>query len=658
MASRMDKWNLFQNFKFPIACWIILIHEVLERFSFYGMKGILSIYLNLYLGFDDDVTTIIYHLFVGLSYLSPIIGAIIADNYLGRFKTVIVIGLIYLLGHILMTLTSIRKNIPGPLIGMCILALGAGGIKSSVAAFGGDQVPEGNDKMIEKYFSVFYTAINLGAFVAQFVTPILRKDISCVDGLCYPLGFGVPAATFLLTYLIFIAGKRTYNIVERSKSVLSKFVRCIFLGISKYFQKNKSEKYESFIDYAYPEYSKEFIDHCKAALKIMIVFAPIPVFWALYDQQGSRWTLQAKYMDGKIGSNYFMKPEQIQAFNALLIIILIPIFDFIIYPLCEKLNLLVKPTSRLVSSYVIAAISFILAGILQIYIIRGQTIDFGAVGSKLLFVNLIPSCQINVTIGSRVAIVNSRDQQMLDVEPGIHRFLIQCKGFNDQWKNVTLSKFKMKNAIIYLNNNTGYPDSIISDMMTSDGRSHIRSLKTDSTLNNSPITIMGVQKNFTIGRNYSTVDAGIYDFNCEVKCKRIEIMPGLLGTLIIDGGNKVLFVKEFEPKLIHMLWQMPQYILITCAEILCSITALSFAYSESPDSMKSLMQAVYLITIFGGNLIVVFVASIGNKITQTMEFFLFAVLVLIAGFINWILIRLFWVSKSKTNDRNLIEPIQ
>lgn len=644
------------------------MHEVLERFSFYGMKSILSIYLNVYIGFNDDMATILYHLFVGLSYLTPIIGAVVADNYLGRFKTVIVVGLIYLLGHILMPLTAIRKNIPGPLIGMCILAIGAGGIKSSVAAFGGDQIPDGNDKMIEKYFSLFYTAINLGAFVAQFVTPILSNDVSCVDNHCYPLGFGVPAATFLLTYLIFVAGKRTYNIVPSSKSVLSKFVHCVYLGISRRFHKGRVQKYESFIDNAYPEYSKDFIEDCKTALKIMIVFAPIPVFWALYDQQGSRWTLQAKYMNGKIGENYFMKPEQIQAFNALFIIILIPIFDFIIYPLSQKLNLLVKPTSKLVSSYVVAAISFIIAGLLQIYIVKGQTIDFGAIGSKLLLVNLVPSCQINVTIssriGSRIVLVNSKDQQMLNMEPENYRFLIQCKRLESQWENISLSKAKMKSIIFYMNKTSGYPSAIINDIMVPDGQNHIRYIRTDRT-DNINISIIGKQKNFTIGRNYSTIDGGIYDFYCAnknystVQCKKMEIKPGLLGTLTTDSEGIPVFVKEFETELVHMLWQLPQYILITCAEILCSITALSFAYSESPDSMKSLMQAIYLITIFGGNLIVVFVAAIGSQITQTIEFFLFAVLVLIAGSINWILIRVFWVTKDDhSNDGEMIETLQ
>nr|AKN21489.1 slc15a-3 [Schmidtea mediterranea] len=642
--------NLFENFKFPLPCWIILIHEVLERFSFYGMKGILAIYLNLYLGFNDNHTTVLYHLFVGLSYLSPIFGAIIADNYLGRFYTVIVVGLVYLLGHVLMTLTAIQKNILGPLIGMSILAIGSGGIKSSVAAFGGDQVPTGNDMMIEKYFSLFYTAINLGAFAAQFVTPILRKDISCVDGQCYPLGFGVPAFIFLVTYIIFISGKRTYTIVPRSKSVLSKFSHCIYVSIRNYIKEKKISKYKSILEYAQPEYSMKFIDDCKKALRIMIVFAPIPVFWALYDQQGSRWTLQAKYMNGKIVNSYNMKPEQIQSINALLIIGLIPVFDFIIYPFFGKFNILVKPTSRLVASYIVAALSFIIAGFLQIYLIRGQNIEFNTAGSKLLIINSINDCKLNLTIDNRRIMLASNGSVNLDLNPGLVQVSMKCVGYQLQVKNLTLSQYKMTGGYIYKDNNARI-DIKSYFVKSPDSQNHIRFLNPNDPVNIEMLRLAKDHKNFTIDSNYSSLDVGVYEIYCsspnynEYKCGNVDVTPGLVGSLMMTSERKLHFWKEFEPNLIHMLWQMPQYILITCAEILCSITSLSFAYSESPDSMKSLMQAIYLITIFGGNIIVVFVAGVGSKLTQTTEFFLFATLVLIAGCINWILIRGFWISK-------------
>lgn len=87
-----------------------------------------------------------------------------------------------------------------------------------------------------------------------------------------------------------------------------------------------------------------------------------------------------------------------------------------------------------------------------------------------------------------------------------------------------------------------------------------------------------------------------------------------------------------EPNSIHILWLIPQYFVITCSEIMISVTGLEFSYSQAPDSMKSVVQAAWLLTVAGGNIIVIIVAS-AKLLGQASEFFMFAVLMMLNMFL-------------------------
>jgi solute carrier family 15 oligopeptide transporter 1 len=82
-------------------------------------------------------------------------------------------------------------------------------------------------------------------------------------------------------------------------------------------------------------YDSKLIEDTKTLLRVLVLYLPLPVFWALFDQQGSRWTFQATRMNGQVGS-YIIKPDQMQLCNAFFILTLIPLFDQIIYPLFAK----------------------------------------------------------------------------------------------------------------------------------------------------------------------------------------------------------------------------------------------------------------------------------------------------------------------------------
>ncbi|NXU80830.1 S15A1 protein, partial [Oreotrochilus melanogaster] len=196
---------------YPLSIFFIIINEFCERFSYYGMKAVLILYFKYFLNWTDDFSTAIYHTFVALCYLTPILGALIADSWLGKFKTIVSLSIVYTIGQAITSVSSISDltdydhngspdnksvHIALSMTGLILIALGTGGIKPCVAAFGGDQFEEEQEKQRSRFFSIFYLSINAGSLLSTIITPILRAQECGIHSKqrCYPLAFGVPAA--------------------------------------------------------------------------------------------------------------------------------------------------------------------------------------------------------------------------------------------------------------------------------------------------------------------------------------------------------------------------------------------------------------------------------------------------------------------------------
>lgn len=121
------------------------------------------------------------------------------------------------------------------------------------------------------------------------------------------------------------------------------------------------------MDYAVPRFPREFVHDVWLLLRVLIMFLPLPIFWALFDQQGSRWTLQALRLNGRFGK-FVILPDQVSSLNPIFIIIFIPIFETIIYPLFARCNIFKKPLQRMGTGMAIAGLAFVYAGFLDLYI--------------------------------------------------------------------------------------------------------------------------------------------------------------------------------------------------------------------------------------------------------------------------------------------------
>ncbi len=156
--------------RYPPQVKYIVGNEACERFSFYGMASILVLYMNEGLLYPERDAKAYYHLFIMASFLTPLVGGWLADRFFGRYATILWISLAYVAGHAVLAAWETRT---GLLVGLALVAAGAGGIKPSVSAFVGDQFRAEQATLLQRIYGWFYWIINLGSFTSKMAIPLL-----------------------------------------------------------------------------------------------------------------------------------------------------------------------------------------------------------------------------------------------------------------------------------------------------------------------------------------------------------------------------------------------------------------------------------------------------------------------------------------------------
>ena len=218
----------------PAQTKYIVGNEACERFSFYGMRSILVAYMTGMLLMSKNEATEIVHLFIACTYLLPLLGAWLADRFLGRYRTIFSISLLYCLGNAVLALADFAGDIETRkwvlFVGLAIIAVGAGGIKPCVSAFVGDQVPAGekDSTTLTRLYAAFYWSINMGSFFSFLVIPWVRQNWG------YSWAFGIPGIFMAIATLIFWLGRKKYNHVAPTQpEFLKALLTRIFCGAER-----------------------------------------------------------------------------------------------------------------------------------------------------------------------------------------------------------------------------------------------------------------------------------------------------------------------------------------------------------------------------------------------------------------------------------------
>ncbi len=316
----------------------IIGNEAAERFSFYGMRGILVVFMTTHLlsrsGVQDTMTreeaTFWFHIFVSAVYITPLIGALLADWLWGKFRTIMTLSVVYCLGHLTLALDDTRL---GLFTGLGLIAVGSGGIKGCVSAHVGDQFGATNAALLPKIYSWFYFAINLGSFSAFLIIPPLLKS----HGPHW--AFGHPGILMAVATVVFWRGRHSFaHIPARGNAVWRE------------------------------TFSREGL---RAVGRMAVIFVFVAAFWALFDQTGSRWVIQGERMNRQF-MGLTLEPSMLQAANPLFVMLMIPLCGFVIYPFLNRFMVL-TPLRKIGLGFFLAIPSFLIPAWLESRIVAGDS---------------------------------------------------------------------------------------------------------------------------------------------------------------------------------------------------------------------------------------------------------------------------------------------
>ena len=435
----------------------IVGNEACERFSFYGMRSILTLYMTGVLAMSQGAAVTVCHLFNACIYVLPLLGAWLADRFLGRYRMILWVSLFYCLGHGVLATADLTESLEMRryilFAGLFIIALGAGGIKPCVSAFVGDQVEEGQSKTMTRIYAAFYWSINLGSFFSFLIIPWVRQNWG------YSWAFGIPGIFMALATFIFWRGRRFYRhrqpsqpeffpllfarLFRGSEHTRARFgeaavaqARCTLRGVFLFCmaaiglfaaiygvtqgigiltagmgETSGSLCCVGFVvlmvalialqglriaahkgaqnifgmigclllrrEAAPALYSGKDLRNTRNLLRIIVVFLMIIPFWSLFDQTMSSWVLQGEKMRALTlstaeGMSFEFGAEEMQSFNPLLVMILVPLVTLLIYPRIGKWG---TPLRRMGCGIVLAGISYGAVAGIQMALDNGEQLS-------------------------------------------------------------------------------------------------------------------------------------------------------------------------------------------------------------------------------------------------------------------------------------------
>ncbi|SHG41462.1 oligopeptide:H+ symporter [Massilia sp. CF038] len=392
--------------------------EGCERFSFYGMRNILTPFLISTLllfmpgaeraGAAKDV----FHTFVIGVYFFPLLGGWIADRFFGKYDTILWLSFVYCAGHACLAIWD--DSVTGFYTGLFLIALGSGGIKPLISTFVGDQFDQTNKNKAKVVYDVFYWIINFGSFFASLSMPVFLKNYGP------SVAFGIPGALMFIATVIFWMGRNKYvhlpptppdphSFLNVCRSALlahksgagrpglivasvgaagaaaalamsfswdfviaactALVLLLAFGGIGTAMQ----------LERARGMHPDEAVDGVRAVLRVLIVFALATPFFSLFDQKASTWIVQANAMVAPtihaFGTAFTFVPAQMQALNPLLVMLFIPFNNVVLFPLLRKAGIEPSPLRRMTTGIVFSSLSWIVIGAVQLAIDSGEPVS-------------------------------------------------------------------------------------------------------------------------------------------------------------------------------------------------------------------------------------------------------------------------------------------
>jgi len=398
--------------RMPPQIKYIIGNEGCERFSYYGMRNILTTFLPLsillaYLpdkGAKEAAASDIFHTFSMGVYFFPLLGGWLSDRFFGKYNTIFWFSLIYCAGH--GCLSAFEDSRTGFFFGLFLIAFGAGGIKPLVASFVGDQFDQRNKHLAKAVFDAFYWIINFGSFFASALMPLFLRWWGP------SVAFAIPGVLMFIATVVFWIGRHNYVRIPPAPPNPNSFLRvsrtALFASPSKvglavaalgvvlslvaigfwvagFLPLFKPQIIAALslvfvtafgaigvsleLDRIRGKHSDEAIDGVRAVLRILIVFGLVTPFWSLFDQKASLWVYQGNTMEQPT----WFEPAQMQLVNPALVMLIIPFNNLVVFPWLKKRRGGRDLTSlgRMTTGMALTGMSWIVIGAIQLVLDSG-----------------------------------------------------------------------------------------------------------------------------------------------------------------------------------------------------------------------------------------------------------------------------------------------
>jgi len=582
--------------------WIIL-NEGCERFSFYGMRAILYVYIvGLYINLEGMPTKLAeaegkhdYHLFGAAVYALPMIGAMIADRLLGKYKTIFWLSIVYCLGHAALALfesPQIQMDVFGTVlvspkmglgIGLALIAIGSGGIKPCVSANVGDQFGRGNWHLLKNVYNAFYFIINFGSAFATIIIPAIRGEhvIDPITGHysytgSVSLAFAVPGILMGLATIAFWAGRKDFVQVPPKPGGKVALLD-VLAGTSLFFV------------VAYPLFNFDTILGTPGWMTPLICLAFFGGFILLFvmrqriqlDEGGFLVTIIMSVLPGAFGQkrvsqrgNFFAPAEA--RFGA-------------------EAGESARAVLRVVSVFALVSVFWALFDQhSSTWIAQAQQMD------RVLEYGIVGWLVTGAVVGGLIAL-------------GL-------------WLSINKKEIRITaSAIGFL---SGLGLGLLAFLLLKKEGSDLARLELDASQ-------VPALNPFMVMILIPIANKGLYPLMDKLGIGSHPLRRMTVGMFIAASSFVAVALLQHAidaagTGTVHIFWQMIPYLLITLAEVMVSITGLEFGYSQAPKRMKSVVMGFWLMTVAVGNVLVALLAGF-ESLDAAAFFWVFAGLMGVAA---------------------------
>lgn len=364
----------------------------------------------------------------------------------------------------------------------------------------------------------------------------------------------------------------------------------------------------------------------KCILNVSKLFIPLPLFWTLYDLQGSRWTLQATKMNGDIGF-YHIKPDQMQLVSPILILILIPSYQWIIYPLLAKIGI-GRPLQKLTMGGILVAIGVMLSGFVELKI----------ESSNAVVDQLKGMCQLRIYNGQLCDYAMETEYSAMNDPMLIRAMEMSEKNImTNESKSIAYKMtpasssgcptftgvFHLKYQVTmnYHISHNGVSEFYDEPQIQKYGKSIVRVLVNSNVTQH--MEIVDIEEKYSrISFNGSSsytnqvllVRPSMYDIRIDgTTATLVDLPSGSISTVLVTAltpytyRSSIIILKQMNS--VHMAWQLPQYLVVSLAGAMYIVVGMSFTYSEGPANMKAVMQSIWLFTIAIGHILDILIVA-------------------------------------------------